>query len=143
MSSNPQRPEVPSDMKAFNEKLIAEFRTNHGKLSGPMAGREPMLLTTKGSKSGRDRTVVVGYRRAGDLYLAIASNNGSDAAPSWFHNLQADPIATVELGQDKFKVRARVATPEERPEFANLIDYLERQQALTSREIPIVVLEKA
>jgi deazaflavin-dependent oxidoreductase (nitroreductase family) len=102
-----------------------------------------MLLTTKGSKSGRDRTVVVGYRRAGDLYLAIASNNGNDAAPSWFHNLQADPIATVELGQDKFKVRARVATPQERPEFTKLIDYLERQQALTSREIPIVVFEKA
>lgn len=142
MSSNPQRPEVPSDMKTFNEKLIAEFRANHGKLSGPMAGREPMVLTTKGSKSGRDRTVVVGYRRAGDLYLAIASNNGNDAAPSWFNNLQADPIATVELGQDKFKARARVATPQERPEFAKLIEYLERQQALTSREIPIVVLEK-
>lgn len=142
MSSNPQRPEVPSDMKAFNEKLIAEFRANHGKLSGPMAGREPMLLTTKGSKSGRDRTVVVGYRRTGDLYLMIASNNGSDAAPSWFHNLQADPIATVELGQEKFKAKARVATPQERPEFGKLIDYLDRQQALTSREIPIVVLEK-
>jgi len=42
-------------MKAFNEKLIAEFRTNHGELSGPMAGREPMLLTTTGSKSSRDR----------------------------------------------------------------------------------------
>ncbi len=143
MSSNQQRPQVPSDMKAFNEKLIAEFRANHGKLSsGPLAGREPMLLTTKGSKSGRDRTVVVGYRRAGDLYLMIASNNGNDAAPSWFHNLLADPIATVELGPDKFKARARVATPQERPEFAKRIDYLERQQALTSREIPIVVLEK-
>jgi deazaflavin-dependent oxidoreductase (nitroreductase family) len=142
MSTNPQRPEVPSDMKAFNEKLIAEFRANHGKLSGPMAGREPMLLTTKGSKSGRDRTVVVGYRRAGDLYLMIGSNNGSDVAPSWFGNLLADPIATVEVGSDKFKARARVATPQERPEYAKLIDYLERQQALTSREIPIVVLEK-
>jgi len=142
MSSNPQKPEVPSDMKAFNQQLIAEFRANHGKLSGPMAGREPMLLTTRGSKSGLDRTVVLGYRRSGDRYLAIASNNGNDAAPAWFHNLMADPIATVELGSDKFKVEARVATPEERPEFAKLIDYLERQQALTSREIPIVVLEK-
>jgi len=142
MSSNAGKPQIPSDMKAFNEKLIAEFRANHGKLSGQMAGREPMLLTTKGSKSGRDRTVVVGYRRAGDLYVMIASNNGSDAAPSWFHNLRADPIATVELGPDTFKARARVATPQERPEFAKLIDYLERQQALTSREIPIVVLEK-
>src|SRR5256886_16148237 len=64
MSSNAGKPQIPSDMKAFNEKLIAEFRANHGKLSGPMAGREPMLLTTKGSKSGRDRTVGVGYRRA-------------------------------------------------------------------------------
>src|SRR5256885_16973022 len=142
MSTNPKKPEVPSEMKAFNQQLIAEFGANQGKLSGPMAGREPMLLTTRGSKSGLDRTVVLGYRRSGDRYLAIASNNGNDAAPAWFHNLMADPIATVELGSDKFKVEARVATPEERPELAKLIGYLERQQALTSREIPIVVLEK-
>jgi len=128
-------------MKAFNEKLIAEFRANHGELSGQMANSKLLLLTTTGAKSGRERTTVMGYRRAGDRYVTIASNNGNDVAPMWFRNLLADPVAMIEVGPDKLKVKARVATPQERPELAKLIDYLERQQALTSREIPIVVLE--
>src|SRR5256885_15310056 len=121
MSSNAGKPQIPSDMKAFNEKLIAEFRANHGKLSGPMAGREPMLLTTKGSKSGRDRTVVVGYRRGGDLYVVIGSNNGSDAAPSWFHNLRADPIATGGVGPHPVKARGGGAPPPERAGVPELV----------------------
>jgi deazaflavin-dependent oxidoreductase (nitroreductase family) len=129
-------------MKAFNDKLIAEFRANHGQLSGPMARSQVLLLTTTGAKSGVQRTTVVGCRPHAKSYLAIASNNGNDLAPAWFRNLLADPNATIEVGTDKIKVRARVATPQERPELAKLIDYLDRQQALTSREIPIVVLER-
>lgn len=138
----PQRPQIPQDMKAFNAQLIAEFRANGGKLSGPMAGREPLLLTTTGATSFAERTVVLGFRKYGDAYAIIASNNGSDTAPHWFTNLQANPVATVEVGAEKFKVKSRVAEGAERVEVAKLIDYLERQQALTSREIPIVVLER-
>ena len=134
--------QIPSDMKAFNEKLIAEFRANRGELSGPLAGTRPLLLTTTGAKSGLPRTVVLGFRRSGEDYIAIASNNGNDVAPAWFRNLQANPIATIEIGTDKFKARGRVAAPHERPKLAKLIDYLDRQQALTSREIPIVVFER-
>ena len=54
----------------------------------------------------------------------------------------ADPVATAEVGQEKFEVRARVAEPDERAELARRIEYLEPQQARTEREIPIVVLEK-
>ena len=129
-------------MKAFNEKLIAEFRANAGQLSGPFASTRPLLLTTTGARSGLPRTVVLGFRMSGERYLAIASNNGNDVAPAWLHNLMAEAVATVELGAEKVQVRARVATPEERVDFAPKIDYLERQQALTSREIPIVVFER-
>lgn len=143
MSTEPSRPQIPTDMKAFNQKLIAEFRANRGRLdSGPFAGRSPMLLTTTGAKSGAPRTVVLGFRADGDRYLAIASNNGNDLAPLWYHNLQHDPRAVVELGPERFEVRARTAGPEERRTLAPKIDYLERQQALTKREIPIVIFER-
>ena len=132
---------VPQDMKALNEQIIKEHRANRGKLSGPLAGSQILLLTTTGARTGRLRTTVVGYRRSGDRYLAIASDNGNDVAPKWFGNLMKHPVATIEVGPDKLQVSARVATAEERPAFAKLIDYLERQQALTSREIPVVVLE--
>lgn len=130
-------------MMAFNAQLIQEFRANGGKLvTGPMAGREPLLLTTTGAKSFAERTVVLGFRQYGDAYAVIASNNGADTAPHWFANLKANPVATVEVGPEKFKVKARVAEGAERAQVAKLIDYYERQQALVTREIPIVVLER-
>ena len=142
MSSNQQRPQIPADMKAFNAKLIEEFRANDGRLSGPMAGRQLLLLTTTGARSGEQRTAVVGYRPYGDQLAIIASDNGAAEAPRWFANLKKDPIATVEVGSEKFKVRTRVATPDERPKIASLIEYLAPQQERTSREIPIVILER-
>jgi deazaflavin-dependent oxidoreductase (nitroreductase family) len=143
MSSNSQRPQIPDDMKAFNTKLVEEFRANGGQLlSGPMAGSKPMLLTTAGAKSFVERTVVIGWRPYGDRFAVIASNNGAPLNPQWFLNLQANPVATVEVGTDKFSVKARVADSAERAELVKIIDYYERQQALTSREIPIVILEK-
>lgn len=143
MSSEPQRPQVPADMKAFNERLIAEFRGNGGQLvSGPLAGSKPMLLTTAGAKTFAERTVVIGWRPYGERYVAIASNNGGAKNPNWFHNLKANPTATVEIGTEKFSVKARIAEGAERAEVAKLIDYYERQQALTSREIPIVIFER-
>jgi len=142
MSTDPRRPQVPADMKAFNAKLIEEFRANHGKLSGRLANSQVLLLTTTGARSGAQRTTVVGYRHYGDNLAVIASNNGADNAPSWFFNLQKNPIAIVEVGPDKFQVRARVTDQDERPRLGAIIDYLERQQALTARQIPVVVLER-
>lgn len=142
MSTDANRPQIPADMKAFNDKLIEDFRANHGKLSGRLANSQLLLLTTTGSRSGAQRTTVVGYRPYGDGLAVIASNNGADLAPSWFFNLQKNPIATVEIGPDRFQVRARVAAEDERPRLGTIIDYLERQQALTSRQIPVVVLER-
>ena len=143
MSSDPQRPQIPADMKAFNQQLIDEIRANGGQIvSGPLAGSKPMLLTTTGAKSFAERTVVIGWRPYGDRYAAIASNNAGAANPHWFQNLMANPVATVEIGTEKFSVKARVAEGAERAEVAKLIDYYERQQALTPREIPIVIFER-
>jgi deazaflavin-dependent oxidoreductase (nitroreductase family) len=136
-------PQIPADMNAFNKELIKEFRANRGQLSGPMAGRTLMLLTTTGAKSGKERTVVLGFGKDGDRYVVIASANAAPAHPAWYRNLLARPIATVELGPEKFKVRARTARPEEREQLKHLVPYLERQQTLTTREIPIVVLDRS
>lgn len=141
-SSGPTRPAIPSDMKAFNKAVIAEHRANGGKLSGPMEGRTVLLLTTTGRRSGEERTIVLGYGRHGDGYVVIASNNGAASDPAWYQNLFADPNATLEVGPEKFRVRARTARPDEREELAKVVPYLERQQKLTAREIPLVVFDR-
>ena len=133
---------IPADMKAFNQALIDDFRASGGQLSGPMAGRSLLLLTTTGSRSGQLRTVVVGYGKAGDRYIVIASNNGAPAHPAWYGNLQANPAATVEVGAERFGVRARTARPEERHRLAAAVPWIQSQQKLTDREIPVVVLDR-
>jgi deazaflavin-dependent oxidoreductase (nitroreductase family) len=140
--SQQQRPQIPADMKEFNRKLVEEFRANKGQLTGPMAGRQLLLLTTKGARTGEPKTVVIGYRMAGDDIVVIASNNGAEGDPQWYRNLRAEPQATVEMGDRKFDIRARTTEGKERAEMGKVVDYLERQQALTQREIPVVVLEK-
>ena len=141
--STPRRPaQIPTDIKAFNRKLIDEFRANRGQLSGQMAGRSLLLLTTTGAKSRKERTAVLGFGKDGNRYVVIASGNGAPEHPAWYVNLQANPIATVEAGPDKVKVRARTARPDERERLTPLVPYIVSQQKLTSREIPIVVLER-
>lgn len=143
--STPRKPppQIPQDMKAFNRKVIEEFRANQGKLSGPMAKSSVILLTTTGRKTGEQRTVVVGHGKDGDRYVVIASNNGAPEHPLWYQNLLANPKATVEVGPEKFEARARTARPDEREQLVPVVPYIKSQQELTSREIPIVVLERA
>ncbi len=137
-----QRPAIPPDMKAFNRAIIEEFRANGGRLSGPMAKSQLILLTTIGARSDEPRTTVIGYRPHGDQLVAIASDNGAPNDPKWYRNLLAHPTATVELGAERFEVRARTARPDEREELARLVSYMESQQKLTEREIPIVIFER-
>jgi deazaflavin-dependent oxidoreductase (nitroreductase family) len=136
-------PAIPADMKAFNEKLIAGFRANHGQFTGDMAGRSLLILTTTGARSGKPRSVVLGYGRQGDQIVVLASDNGAPSAPDWYHNLLAHPTATVELaGPERFQVRATTVPSDQREEFGKATPYLAQQQGLTRREIPLVVLDR-
>jgi len=110
-------------------------------------GTTILLLHTRGRKSGRDYTHPLIFRELNGAYLIVASKGGAPEPPDWFLNLQAEPDVTVQLKGDKFAARARVATPEEKPEMWRLMaevwpDYDEYQKK-TDREIPIVVLERA
>ena len=108
-----------------------------------MAGRGLLILTTTGARSGEPRSVVLGFGRHGDRLVVIASNNGAPRAPAWYHNLLANPNATIEIaGPERFDVRAGTAGSEERDELVKALPYLKQQQSLTAREIPIVVFER-
>lgn len=134
-------------MSDFNQQIIEEFRANGGKVGGPFEGAPMVLLHTVGARSGEPRVHPLVSRPlpSGDLAV-FASAAGADSHPAWFHNLVARPEITIEVGEETRPVRARVAEGEERtriweaqkadaPGFA---DY----EARTTREIPVVVLER-
>jgi deazaflavin-dependent oxidoreductase (nitroreductase family) len=109
-------------------------------------GTTILILFTKGRKSGEPRSHALIYRDHGDAYLVVASKGGTDAPPAWYLNLEADPNVEVQIKGDRFRATARVATPDEKPEmWAKMAeawpDYNEYQKK-TSREIPVVVLER-
>jgi deazaflavin-dependent oxidoreductase (nitroreductase family) len=135
------------DVNDFNQQIIAEFRGNHGKVGGPFEGAPVLLLHHTGAKTGRERVNPVAYQPVGDSFAVFASKAGAPTNPDWYHNLVANPKTTVEVGDDTITVTARVTKGEERdriwekqkqvmPGFA---DY----ETKTSRQIPVVVLERA
>jgi deazaflavin-dependent oxidoreductase (nitroreductase family) len=89
------------------------FRVSRGRWT--LSGRAApiMLLTTRGRKTGKDRTVPVYFVRDGDHLVSTCENFGLSAASSWPLNLRADPRATIQIGSREARYRARPATPEE------------------------------
>ena len=132
----------------FNRNLIADLRANHGKAtSGPFLGRDILILTTKGAKSGEPRENPVVYTRDGDLYVIVASKGGAPTHPSWYHNLSKHPDVTVEVNGEKFQSRARLMDGEEYERLyhhhASINPQFHEYRKKTTRKIPVVVLERA
>lgn len=134
-------------MSDFNQAVIAEFRANQGKVGGYFAGANMLLLHTVGARSGQPRVNPLVYVPEGDRIIIIASKGGADTNPDWYYNLLANPVVTVELGDEQFQARATAVTEE--PERSRLFAHVVAQregfaayQQKTSRVIPVVVLER-
>jgi deazaflavin-dependent oxidoreductase (nitroreductase family) len=130
----------------YNRNLIEEFRANRDKPDGPFANRQILLLTTTGARTGRRYTAPMMYVRDGERLLVIASNIGAPRHPDWYHNLVAHPDVTVEAGAETYDATAVVTEGAERQRLWAMIvkDYpfFVEHQAKTSRQIPIVALER-
>ena len=103
-----------------------------------------MLLTSIGRRTGLERTTPLIYVCHGASYAVAASAAGAEANPAWYHNLSANPAATIQVGSGSIKVTARVAEHEERNDlyqrFKAGSDAFRTFEQSTSRTIPVVVL---
>jgi deazaflavin-dependent oxidoreductase (nitroreductase family) len=130
----------------FNRRVIEEFRSRGGKVGGPYEGSTLLLLTTTGARSGGSHTTPLVYLADGDRFVVFGTKGGAPRNPDWYHNLLANPVATVEEGGETFEVLATVAHDEERDRlFARqkaLRPLFGEYEARTTRTIPVVVLER-
>jgi deazaflavin-dependent oxidoreductase (nitroreductase family) len=133
-------------MNEFNERVIKEFRVNGGKVGTPFANAPMILVTHTGAKTGKSYTTPLVYSRDGDRIVVIASKAGAPNNPSWYHNLVAHPTATLEIGTESFKAKARVATGDERERLFNQqaaqMAVFNEYRAKTTRKIPVIVFER-
>jgi deazaflavin-dependent oxidoreductase (nitroreductase family) len=131
----------------FGDEHVRRYEESDGAEGHEWNGTKALILTTTGRRSGQERKSALIYQPYGDAYLIVASKGGADEPPAWYVNLQAQPDVTVQVGADRFAARARTASADEKPAMWRTMtavwpDYDEYQKK-TSREIPIVVLERA
>lgn len=118
-----------------------------GRLFNSFGGNDVCFVTMKGAKSGRTLTIPLMYVPYRGGVLLVASLGGAPQNPVWYHNLVKHPEIVVRHRRHHMKLRARLATPEEKPElwpicdqyYAPYADYRKR----TTRDIPIFVCEPA
>jgi len=135
-------------MQDFNQRIIEEFRANEGRVGAPFEGMPILLLHHRGAKTGTERVNPLAFQPLdGGAMAVFGSKGGAPTNPDWYHNLVANPRASVEVGTETVEVVARVAEGEERERIwetqkARAPGFATYEQQ-TPRQIPVVILDRA
>ena len=107
-----------------------------------------VLLTTKGARSGLERTVSInGIADGDDAWLVVASDGGSAHHPAWFKNMARHPDDIwLQVGSRRMKVQGDSLTGGEREDafrrITAVVNAYSGYVRKTDREIPIVRLKR-
>ena len=128
------------------EDHLNRYLETNGEDGHIFSGVPTLLLTTMGRKTGQPYTTPLIYGQDGDRYLLVASRGGAPTNPGWYRNLVIQPDVEVQVKADRFSVRARTATPEEKGPLWELMAKIwpnyDEYKTKTAREIPLVILER-
>jgi deazaflavin-dependent oxidoreductase (nitroreductase family) len=124
------------------------YRITRGRIGlwRPKPGRwGAMCLTTIGRRTGKERSVILGYFEDGPNLVTMAMNGWTGGDPAWWLNLQAHPETRVDIPGGGYAVRGRAAQGEERSRLWALLQEINKDldayAALRSTETAVVVLE--
>lgn len=122
------------------------YRLTNGMIGHRFPGAPPMLLLDHvGARSATKRTTPLLYVDDDPNVVIVASKGGHTSNPSWYYNLKANPDTTVQIGSERRRVHARVATVQERkhlwPKAVATYSGYRGYQERTARRIPLVILE--
>ena len=119
------------------------YRRTKGGITRPWKV-DALLLTTRGRRSSRQRTVVLQFFPDGDAMVIAAANDGGASHPGWYFNPQANPAASVEVMGRTIAVRSDELPADEAADWWQRIlrraPSYERYARATSRSIPILRL---
>ena len=121
------------------------YKITGGRFGSQMGDFKVLLLTTKGRKSGLERTTPLGFFDHEGGYLIIASNGGMPTHPDWYHNLKSDPKVTLQIKDQVINARAKILNGKTRTPVWNRIVAEAPQygeyEGKTDRLIPVVWLQ--
>jgi F420H(2)-dependent quinone reductase len=120
------------------------YRKTNGAIGGTMVNCPVLLLTTKGRKTNKQRTVPLLYLADGSRVVLVASNGGATRHPTWWLNLQTKSEAQIQIRERRQQVKAEKAGAEEKrrlwPLLIAMYPGYKRYQEITNRDIPVVIL---
>jgi len=138
---------------AFRKLLdLHQFTYVHsgGRTGQKWLGVTTLLLRSTGRRSGLERTNALIHAKDGGDYVLVASNGGANIAPSWYFNVRANPLVSVQVGRTRYEGRATIIArgDGEYDRLWRLInddnsDRYVRYQHKTERPIPLVVVTPA
>ncbi|MFF0816965.1 nitroreductase/quinone reductase family protein [Rhodococcus sp. NPDC003318] len=139
---------APND---WNANIIAEFRSNEGRVGGPFEGAPMVLLHHRGRKSGRELVSPMMYladEGDPDRIYVFASKAGAPTHPAWYLNLVAADTAQVERGTETYPVSVDEVTGDERDRiyteqasrYPGFAEYAAKTAGV--RVIPVVALTR-
>ena len=83
---------------------------------GRFNGRDSLLITTRGRRTGRLRRTALYYGRDGDRYVLVATGD-----PAWHRNLLEHPAVVLQVRTDVFAALASPANADERSRLWELM----------------------
>lgn len=138
--------EVLDSPTGWVRKHIHDYVETDGRSGHKWYGKETLLLTTRGRKSGKLRRTALIYGRDGERFVLVASNGGAAHHPAWYLNLVAQPEVELQVGADTFAAQARPATAGEKPDLwrlmVSILPQYESFQKKARRPIPVVIVER-
>lgn len=143
MGANDQVHDSPT---GWVNKHIHDYVESDGRNGHLWRGYPTLLLTTRGRKSGLQRRTALIYGQDGDNYVIVASRGGDPKHPGWYLNLSENPQVEVQVNADKFTALAHTVSGVDKARLWKLMTSVyppyESYQAKTTREIPVIVLER-
>ena len=140
-----------SEANEWNQKVIAEFRANGGRVGGQFEGAPVVLVHHHGRKSGRayvTPTMYLADERDDDTIYVFASKAGAPSNPDWYYNLTASGTGSVEVGTETYDVAVRDVTGDERDRifdeqarrYPGFAEYARKTEGI--RTIPVLALRR-
>lgn len=134
---------VPSTAKWVRDQ-VAEYEASGGQRANTLGdtGLPVIIVTSRGSKSGKIRKWALMRVEHDGEYALVASKGGAPEHPVWYYNLQADPDAVmIQDGPEPFDAHVRELSGEERARWweraVNAYPPYAEYQEKTDRQIPV------
>ena len=138
--------------RGWNARVIRAGSRFHAALlrrfgRAKLIGRDAMVLTTRGRKTGRDTSTPLFFARDADRVLIAASFAGSGILPGWYRNMLADAAvrATIDGRTESYVARTLSEAEAEAawPKLLAVYPTFARYRRRARRPIPVVELRGA